>query len=855
MCLFFKRFTCLVLSLSVGSCLQAFRVLTWNVTNGLGEVSSSEFQEVQRVLLRIEADIVALQEVLRSEEESLSLLSERLGLPYMHVTNTGSFDSSNALVVLSRFPILYEKTVTSPIGARDLTRDQALIEIDLPDTDQPLLLMNLHLKCCGLDPDLFRRAVELKRAATALEAAMGEDSLAVVLGDLNLIAAERTFVSPPSSLPGSFRLGSDISLPLTHFRTPEPFFETLEMSVLEASHQDRNRRNTFVFGNSVLDFILASPALRERRRIRTEVFRIERDARGLGLPKSGRPLRASELVRSYDHYPVYADLTPVRGLPVALQGDRVREGETLGGSVDVSRLAGGSLVTLESSLAGGLTITPRTAIVAANQNTLPFEVEASADAILDELQSVFVSARSEQRASPRLYFEVADRDLPALPLRSLERAATTDFSGFQGQVEPAGWSSTGASWTGSDKDELRRPGFRSYSTSPGVASSEPASLALTLQNHSGITLTALDLSYRAQLHSPTEGDARWEVSFQVDEKLALPELTFRPSSPDGQATRVLKTRIENISLLPGAEAQLHFQYVPASPVPDPKVAFINEFHYDNSGKDVDEFVELIFLRGFSSELSDSQLILYNGSDGDPYRTIPLSAYGAPTLLPGGLGILNVPLSSLQNGSPDGIALVHRGEVLEFLSYEGPLVAASGPAEGLKANELPISQNGDSQPGLTALARTGSGSRGEEFTWELLTSASPGRVNPGQSLELLFQEPVGLSISDVKITPLLDLDRDGFTDRDLDPDLDGQTNLLEFLAGTEPYDPSSFFRLRSAADSIEFPTVKGRQYRVEKSSDLKTWIQVSVIPGDDRLRTFNILGHPPRTFFRVSPIIP
>lgn len=58
---------------------------------------------------------------------------------------------------------------------------------------------------------------------------------------------------------------------------------------------------------------------------------------------------------------------------------------------------------------------------------------------------------------------------------------------------------------------------------------------------------------------------------------------------------------------------------PGIPAP---VIFINEFHYDNTGGDMGEFIEIAGTAG--TDLSQYQIVLYNGSNGAPYNTLILS---------------------------------------------------------------------------------------------------------------------------------------------------------------------------------------------------------------------------------------
>lgn len=128
---------------------------------------------------------------------------------------------------------------------------------------------------------------------------------------------------------------------------------------------------------------------------------------------------------------------------------------------------------------------------------------------------------------------------------------------------------------------------------------------------------------------------------------------------------------------------------------------ITEIHYDNGGTDTGEAVEITGPAGMS--LAGWSLVLYNGSNGASYHTAGLTALDAAC---GDRGVLvvNYPTNGIQNGSPDGMALVAAdGSVVEFLSYEGTLVATNGPASGLTSTDIGTSQSGNASG--TSLQRT------------------------------------------------------------------------------------------------------------------------------------------------------
>lgn len=157
--------------------------------------------------------------------------------------------------------------------------------------------------------------------------------------------------------------------------------------------------------------------------------------------------------------------------------------------------------------------------------------------------------------------------------------------------------------------------------------------------------------------------------------------------------------------------------------------FINELHYDNSGTDTGERVEIIAPAGTS--LSGWKLVLYNGSDGRQYATYSLTGTTANQCGGHGTVVVNVP--GIQNGSPDGLALIDAGgAVVQLLSYEGDFTATDGPAAGRVATQIPVAETATTPVGQS-LQLAGSGSRAADFTWQAPRAASFGACNSGQTL--------------------------------------------------------------------------------------------------------------------------
>lgn len=156
--------------------------------------------------------------------------------------------------------------------------------------------------------------------------------------------------------------------------------------------------------------------------------------------------------------------------------------------------------------------------------------------------------------------------------------------------------------------------------------------------------------------------------------------------------------------------------------------FINEIHYDNVGSDVGEGIELAGAAGTS--LEGYSLVFYNGGNGQVYRTVDLK--GSLDDESGGFGAQFFAVSGLQNGSPDGVALVDSAsDVIQFLSYEGSFVASEGAADGMSSSDIGALQDGSDAVGLS-LQLVGTGLSYTDFSW-VLADASYGSINAAQSI--------------------------------------------------------------------------------------------------------------------------
>ena len=174
----------------------------------------------------------------------------------------------------------------------------------------------------------------------------------------------------------------------------------------------------------------------------------------------------------------------------------------------------------------------------------------------------------------------------------------------------------------------------------------------------------------------------------------------------------------------GATDQTSSSVVVTQPTVDP---WINEIHYDNAGSDTNEFVEIAAPAG--TDLSGWSLLAYNGNGGTVYKTVNLSGVIANQL--SGYGVLAFDFSGLQNGAPDGVALVdNTGSVVQFISYEGNLTASNGAAAGMASTDIGVSET-SSTPVGHSLQVSGTGPQYSDFNWQSAQSHSKGLVNTGQ----------------------------------------------------------------------------------------------------------------------------
>jgi hypothetical protein len=152
--------------------------------------------------------------------------------------------------------------------------------------------------------------------------------------------------------------------------------------------------------------------------------------------------------------------------------------------------------------------------------------------------------------------------------------------------------------------------------------------------------------------------------------------------------------------------------------------WINEIHYDDQGADSGEGVEIANPGG--ADLTGYTVVLYNGKGG--------ASYGSAGQISGSATYISVSMSGMQNGSPDGVALVDAsGTAVQFLSYEGSFTATDGPASGMTSVDIGVQESNSTTLEGQSMQLSGTGSSYADFTWQTPATSTFGSVNNGQTI--------------------------------------------------------------------------------------------------------------------------
>lgn len=859
---------------------------------GIGDPGTPDYNNVLAVLDRIDADVVALQEVhaadVAGNDDDVDALAATLGYPYIFVSpTTNAFDTSLRVIFLSRHPFISTVAVGSQAGAKEITRLFPTVKVDVPGTTRDPLLMAAHLKSGTSSEDRFRRAVEMRRLTDYLGTqGLTSDDNYIVMGDFNLSSTNKTFTALPSGLPSTFDLGADILLPITYSTNPLSYFSSPSVTRLDP-RQLNNSASTFQSG-SVIDLFLVSPAIAGRP-FGTEIYNSTLDTSNIaGLTKSGSPLAAGTSAAASDHYALFADFeldADFPNLALTLSASSTQEASPDGTVILTASLPatrGTALtVTIASDDPTAASAVSPALMIPAGSLSASVGIRTPRNFIQDDERSITLVASAAGYDPASGVLQVSDADGPyvfSTPGQTISEA----FTGFGGLYAPAPWVTSGGVWQGLDSGTSAAVGFRAYgqgsdsalgflpATTGGIATA-------TFTNQSSKTLTALRITFTAEQWRAAFGGTADRLTVEmIVAGLAtpLPALTFDaatqlPSGAIGSgASSAREMIVSGLSVVPGASFDLRFTFTPgAGGGAAPADVFINEFHYDNASTDSGEFVEVVVGPGFTGNLSDIDVLLYNGAGGAAYGTShALSTFTAGSVTPSLHRIFSKLISGIQNGDPDGIVLVVGGTVKQFISYGGSFLASVGLANGMTSSDIGVKQTTTEVLGQAALGLTSSGAVSSDFSWTKFTglSHSPGMVNSGQTFSVPPQTQ-GIAIDNLSVAFLADSDDDGLLDiTDPDDDNDEFSDVDESVFGTNPLDAGSRYSVALTYPSpapgtvrLSFPTALGRTYTVESSVSLSSWTAVGSYAGTGNPQTVDVAVVPleKQMFYRIRATLP
>lgn len=291
---------------------------TYNIENGVGAIGSDEYNAVQAILARMDADVVCFQELQTTSFAAWSNMAVTLGYPYNAIGwDGGSLAGSLYMGYFSRFPILSTYNIQSPPGAKELSRYPFRAVIDVPDAELPLVIWNMHHKSGATSIDKFRRSIEAHRIAQNIDAYLAANSWNVeymLVGDMNDdIRDSQTaqYANQPAGAPSEYILGSDIVFPVPYSKFPTDRYTEAGFGLMRmpAYWESTTTPITRIVSGRQLDYVFLSPALisSPMGAPQSELYYSAMDF-GEGLPKWGDPLPAGTSAAASDHLPVFVDI-------------------------------------------------------------------------------------------------------------------------------------------------------------------------------------------------------------------------------------------------------------------------------------------------------------------------------------------------------------------------------------------------------------------------------------------------------------------------------------------------------------------------------------------------------------------
>lgn len=193
--------------------------------------------------------------------------------------------------------------------------------------------------------------------------------------------------------------------------------------------------------------------------------------------------------------------------------------------------------------------------------------------------------------------------------------------------------------------------------------------------------------------------------------------------------------------------------------PSTSDTWINEIHYDNAGKDVDEAVEIVLKNAANYTLSDFKLLLINGAGNSQathfYDSITLDQCIKGDKV-GDFTIYHCKFDQIQNGGKeaDGMALVYQhSNLIQFLSYEGTITGKFGIVKNLVSTDIDVQETGRTPIGSSlqlvhkcqAGKIVGDGMKYGDYVWKANLPETFGKRNQDASNACSAEQTLPVSL--------------------------------------------------------------------------------------------------------------
>jgi endonuclease/exonuclease/phosphatase family metal-dependent hydrolase len=328
--IFLSALACLLAGAPVEA--KTVRVATFNIENGPDAPGTTDYNATKAIVQRVNADVVAFQEVDRNKASNWQQMATELGYTNVHLGTTNS--AGGLLGYFSRWPLV-TTNLSSVAPANEFTRRPMRAVVQVPGAAKPLVLWNMHHKADDFTPtntpaNQFRRAIEAHRIVQDINAYRSNNPThteLVMMGDLNenifgtnaetlgqINTAHQsvqfsqseynTLRSNTVVFADSYQLGADITFPVPYQTFPDTRYGAAGLQRLNLRQQNGEWTGTRGGRYVALDYILVSAPLTTGAA--GEIYNSIHEP--AGLPKAGTPLATNTSDLASDHFAVFADI-------------------------------------------------------------------------------------------------------------------------------------------------------------------------------------------------------------------------------------------------------------------------------------------------------------------------------------------------------------------------------------------------------------------------------------------------------------------------------------------------------------------------------------------------------------------